>query len=179
MITEQNFIKYLKNGDEKSLNYIVDKYLGLVKAIVTKGLYNNKNEIEECINDIFFSLWENRNKFYGNNEEDFKKWIFKISKYKAIDYYRKYSKDNNLEINEDFICNKFSPENGYIHKEEQKEALKMLDSLKDIDRKIFIMKYYLGMKSEEISKILNLTPSAIDNRVYRGKKLLRNKVIGG
>ena len=179
MINEQNFIKHLKKGDEKVLNYIVDKYLGMVKSIVTKVLYNNQNEVEECINDIFFSMWQNRNKFYGNSELDFKKWIFKVSRYKAIDYYRKNNKQNSLEIDENLLCDSFSPENSYINKEEKKEVFKMLDSLKDIDRKIFIMKYYLGMKSEEISKILNLTPNAIDNRVYRGKNLLKNKVIGG
>ena len=98
MINEQNFIKHLKKGDEKVLNYIVDKYLGMVKSIVTKVLYNNQNEVEECINDIFFSMWQNRNKFYGNSELDFKKWIFKVSRYKAIDYYRKNNKQNSLEI---------------------------------------------------------------------------------
>lgn len=179
MITEQNFIKYLKKGNDKALNYIVDKYLGTVKAIVHKILYKNKEEIDECINDIFFSIWQNKNKFYGNDELEFKKWIFKISKYKAIDYYRKLNNDFNLEINENIISIDLSPEDNFIIKENEKEILKMLDNLKSIDRKIFIMKYYLGMKSQEISKILNLTPTAIDNRIYRGKKTLRDKVIGG
>ncbi len=179
MITEENFIKYLKKGDDKVLNYIVDKYLGTVKTIVHKILYNNKEEIEECINDIFFSIWQNRNKFYGNDQLEFKKWIFKISRYKAIDYYRKINNDFQLEINENIISTDLSPEDNFIIKEKEKETFKMLDSLKDTDKKIFIMKYYLGMKSEEISKILNLTPTAIDNRIYRGKKILRDKVIGG
>lgn len=35
------------------------------------------------------------------------------------------------------------------------------------------MKYLLGLKTEEIGEKLGLTRSAVDNRIYRGKKKLQ------
>ena len=99
---ENNYIYRLKRGKEDALEYIVDKYLSLVKGVTYKVLSPLRNEylIEECINDIFLSVWINRSKFTGKSDE-FRKWIAAISKYKAIDYYRKEIKK--LEISSDII----------------------------------------------------------------------------
>lgn len=87
---ETNYIKKIKKGKEDALEFIVDKYLPLIKGVTYKILNSIKNQgiIEECINDIFLSIWNNAKKFSGK-ECDFKKWICTIAKFKAIDYYRK------------------------------------------------------------------------------------------
>lgn len=67
---ENNYIKRLKKRKEDSLEFIVDKYLPLVKGLSYKILSPLQNEgiIEECINDIFLSVWNNSEKFTGENE---------------------------------------------------------------------------------------------------------------
>ena len=58
---ELNYIKWLKNRKEDALEFVVDKYLPLVKGVTYKILSSTSNEaaIEECINDDFFSGLEN------------------------------------------------------------------------------------------------------------------------
>lgn len=52
-----------------------------------------------------------------------------------------------------------------------------------IDRDIFMMKFFLDMTSEEIAKNIGLTKAAVDNRIYRGKRRLKqqrtNNNLGG
>lgn len=69
----KNYIKRLKNKKEDALEFIVDKYLGIVKGTVNKIILplNNKEIIEECINDIFLSLWNNSEKFIGENSNHY------------------------------------------------------------------------------------------------------------
>jgi len=38
------------------------------------------------------------------------------------------------------------------------------------------MKYFLDMQNVEIAEKLSMTKAAIDNRIYRGKQLLRKEV---
>ena len=57
--------------------------------------------------------------------------------------------------------------------EDREELLKLINQLEPLDQKVFIMKYLLGMKTEEIGDKLGLTRAAIDNHVYRGKKKLQ------
>ena len=64
--------------------------------------------------------------------------------------------------------------------EDREELLKLINQLEPLDQKVFIMKYLLGMKTEEIGDKLGLTRAAIDNRVRRGKnynKMLRILVL--
>ena len=63
-----------------------------------------------------------------------------------------------------------SAEDEFIIMEDRAELIKFINQLEPVDRKIFIMKFFLGIKTEEIGKKLGLTRAAIDNRVYRGKR---------
>lgn len=165
---ENNFIKRLKSGKEDALDYIVDRYLPLIKSVVRQVLGPVRQEelIGECVNDVFFAIWQNAKKFRGRNPDEFKNWICAVAKYKAIDYYRKEVK--NLEVASEYI---------EIPVEEAKHAenkvKELLSELEPIDQKIFIMRYLLGFSSEETAEKLGLSITAIDNRVYRGKKRLR------
>ncbi|PEP56151.1 MULTISPECIES: sigma-70 family RNA polymerase sigma factor [Bacillus] len=181
---EKNFIKRLQRQKEDALEFIVDTYLSLIKAIVHKVLIPLKNDglIDECINDIFLSVWNNANKFHGE-PEDFKKWIAAVAKFKAIDYYRKSIKEVEVTSNDFDVNTGKSIEDELIIMEDRDELIKLINQLEPIDQKIFIMKFLLGLKTEEIGEKLGLTRAAIDNRIYRGKKKLQknatNLSLGG
>ena len=174
---ERNYIKRLKKKKEDSLEFIVDKYLGLVKGTVYKvlGQIERGGAIEECINDVFLAIWNHGDQFEGN-EEEFKKWVYKIAKYQAIDYYRKLVKREEVSLEVDFIVQGKSTEDQVMLNEDKKELATLINTLQPIDQKIFIMKYFLGIKSDEIASQLGLTRTAVDNRVFRGKKKLNQQV---
>lgn len=173
---EINYVKRLKKGKEDALEFIVDKYLPLVKSTVCKVLSPLKKDgiIEECINDVFLSVWNNSSKFKGE-ESQFRSWIYKIAKFKAIDYYRKEIKNLEVDLEDEYISENKSLEEEIIMKEDINELIKLINTFEAIDRNIFIMKFFLGMKSEDIAKKLHITRSAVDNRIYRGKKKLNKQ----
>lgn len=170
---DTNFIRRLQRQKEDALEFIVDTYLPLIKGITYKILapLENKGVIEECVNDIFLSIWNNSKKFDGD-QADFKKWICAIAKFKAIDYYRKTAKNIELpQIYMDVNAEK-SVEDELILIEDRNELIKLINQLEPVDREIFIMKFLLGLKTEDIAEKFGLTRAAVDNRIYRGKKKL-------
>lgn len=173
---EANYIKQLKKKKEDALEFIVDKYLGFVKGTVYKvlGPIERGGAIEECINDVFLAIWNHGNQFEGN-EEEFKKWVYKIAKYQAIDYYRKLVKREEVSLEVDSLIQGKSIEDQVMLNEDKKELVMLINTLQPIDRKIFTMKYFLGIKSDEIANQLGLTRTAVDNRVFRGKKKLNQQ----
>lgn len=173
---EKNYIKRLKNGKEDALEFIIDKYLPLVKSAVYKVLspLGIDGIADECINDVFLSVWKNSNKFISEEELDFKKWIYKIAKFKAIDYYRKAIKSLDVSLEGNDLVDNQSVEDEVILSENRNELIKLINTLEPIDRDIFIMKFFLGIKSYDIAKKLSLSIAAIDNRIYRGKKKLNS-----
>jgi RNA polymerase sigma-70 factor, ECF subfamily len=176
---ENNFIMRLQCQKEDALEYIIDQYLPLVKGITLKVLspVENGGMAEECINDVFLSIWSNSKKFQGDSAADFKKWVCAIAKYKAIDYYRKASKrvEHSTEFPEANTEN--SAEDELVVREDKAELIRLINLLDPIDRNIFIMKFFLGLKTEEIAAKLGLTNSSVDNRLHRGKKKLYKKAL--
>lgn len=81
--TAHNFVKRLQLGKEDALEYIVDQYMPLVKEIVLKILspLQNNGVIDECMNDIFLSIWNNASKFKGK-PETFQFWLAAVAKFK-------------------------------------------------------------------------------------------------
>ncbi|MBE6053413.1 MAG: sigma-70 family RNA polymerase sigma factor [Clostridium sartagoforme] len=179
-IREDNFIHNLKKNNPKALDYIIDSYSGLVNTIVTKALIalEDRGLIEECISDVFISVWENRNKFNGD-KINFKSWISAISKYKSIDYFRKHLKDKNTEEFNFNIPDKRDIEEEYISSLEVKKLIDIITSYEEPDKSIFIRKFILGESSSEISRAIGLSINNINTRVFRGRQRIKKDYCNG
>lgn len=87
IIDEKNFIGQIKEQNEDALKYIIDKYGGLVKSVVSRTLYAYPQDIEESVLDTFMKVWQNI-KYFDESKSTFKNWIAAIAKYRAIDKLR-------------------------------------------------------------------------------------------
>lgn len=172
-ITEKNFVLNLKKKNQKALEYVVDNYGWIIKSVVKKHLYNLESHQEECINDILLGIWNNIYSF-DEHKSTFKNWIAAISKYKAIDYSRKYIRDLKNE-NIDYI--KIVEEDNVYKEVTQKEIDEDLDELlnclKNEDKKLFLKLYVEEQGIDSISKEMGLKRDVIYNRISRGKRKLK------
>lgn len=174
ILNEDNVVCELKKKNPKALDFIVDKYGGLIYSIVKKTLFNfeGTGKIEECMNDVLLAIWNNIDKF--KNVNSFKNWIGAIAKYKAIDYKRKLIKElpnENLE-NIEIAQEDMSPTN-ILNKEIRSELMDLLSNLKEEDKEIFIRRYFNEETPKEIGIKLGRNRKFINNRLSRGRKKLR------
>ena len=171
-ISEDNFIKELKNKNEDAIYYVIDNYGYILKSVVSKHLFKLKDYEEECINDCLLGIWNNIEHF-NPEKSTFKNWIAGIAKYKSIDYLRKYLKDTeNLSIDDVFLQSRKDTLDTLIELDGEKEIINSINSLSKRDQKIFKMLYIDGLSISEISKKLNIKKSNIYNILSRGRKKL-------
>lgn len=91
MIADKELIALLKKNPEKGLDKLINSYSGFVYTIVLSKLANSsKQDIEECVSDIIFELYKNRN-CIDLQKGSIKAYLAVIAKRKAIDNYRKRS----------------------------------------------------------------------------------------
>jgi RNA polymerase sigma-70 factor, ECF subfamily len=177
-ITETNLVEQLKKKNTKALDYLVDTYGKLLYKSICNVLnnYGDKGLIEECLNDVLLSIWNNSSMFSGKPEK-FVHWICVIAKYKAIDYQRKLVKNKEtVDINDCAIVCDLTTEDKVLANENRKELIGYINQMEGLDKKIFIMKFFLEESINEIAAKLGVSRNVVDTRLFRGKKLLKEKM---
>lgn len=172
MLEDELIIKYIKKRKEKGMEMLIDNYRGLITAVVRKHLGVLINYEEECVSDIFLAIWDNI-KSFESDKNSFKNWICAISKYRAIDYKRKYlSKIETVDMSEEVY---------YIDAELMKSEIKeeineILSHLNEKDREIFTKYYLEGENLESIAIKTNTNVSNLYNRLSRGRNKIRKSM---
>jgi len=175
-VDKDNFIEELKVKNPKALDYIIDVYGHLIKGIISKTLLSidDRSIVEECMTDVLMAIWVNSYKFTGDSLK-FKSWIGAISKFKALDYYRKYGKKENSELIDEAITDGRSAEDRYIDEMESNKLVEIIENMDEPDKTIFIMKFLLGEKSKGISEALKISVSNINTRISRGREKIKKE----
>lgn len=176
-INEDNFIKELKNKNPKALDYLVENYSNLIFKVVLSVMgVDKREEAKECLNDVLLKVWKKIN-YHDESKSKFASWLIAVSKYNAIDYKRRLCKiENECNIDELMLADERDIEEQILHSESKEELLNVIKDLGSPDKDIFIRKYFLGESLNEISEALKLSISAVNNRLFRGRKLLKERL---
>ncbi|NLI93015.1 MAG: sigma-70 family RNA polymerase sigma factor [Peptococcaceae bacterium] len=178
-INGTNYVAQMKKKNRRALEFAMDTYSNLVYSVVRSVLKAGFCEpyVEECINDVFLSVWNNMESF-DQTKGDFKCWIAAIAKYRAIDYQRKLSRQNSVEFFDDNeLYDELTTENIVVSKENRKELLMAIRDMNDQDREIFIRRYFLSEGIENIARTFSVDRNVVDQRLSRGRKFLKEKLV--
>lgn len=171
-ISQAELVRGLIRRDEKALETVIEEYGPLIRSIVRYHMYRLESMQDECVNDILLAIWQNGAKF-DPAKNTLKNWIGAISKYKCIDYKRKYLQRAAMEEIDENMEDPSSVDQELMRKETERELEEMLSCLKPKDRELFYKRYIQNEDIKDISKSCHMGVSAIYNRLSRGRKLLR------
>lgn len=174
-IGEHNFIQQLQLQNEKALLYVIDEYGGLLMSIIRRQLFGIPHRQEECFNDVLLKIWQNISDF-DESKNTFKNWAAAVTRYRAIDYLRQYQRevatvdiDDTVIVKEDRILARM------IERELSEEVEMMLDSLKPVDRDLFMKLYVEEQSVEQVSRETGMKQEVIYNHLSRSKRKLRRQ----
>lgn len=174
MVDNENFIDYLKKRDIEALDYVIDNYSKRIFNVAYSVLKNSELS-EECLNDVLLKIWDNV-KYFNREKEKFYPWIIAITKNTAIDIYRKEIKHSSkLNIEDIDLYEEYSFDKRLENKAKLKDVTKEIKGMNNIDKEIFLRKFYLDQPSKIISEKMGLTDKFINLRIFRGRKKLQNK----
>lgn len=172
-------IEQMRKKSSVSADAFIRKYGKLIYGVLNKILITSyeKNEIEGVFYEVVMKIYNNI-ECYDEEKGKFSNFIISVSKYAAIDELRKLRGKQTLELKEEILNNETCEDN-YNISDEKEDFVKLLDGLKDIDKDIFIRKYYLEQKADRIAKDLGVTEDYVYTRLSRGRKKLKSTLGGG
>jgi RNA polymerase sigma factor (sigma-70 family) len=171
---QDKIIELITTQRDEGLKLLQQHYSGLVHYIVG-NILQNKNDTEECINDIYLKVWKSIAS-YSPEKGKFSTWLTVISRNTALNYLKhKYRKHEELQAD---TAHSSSPEDAVLRRERSEELKRALSMLSFEERHIFYRKYYYLQRTAQIAAELGMTERAIEGRLYRLRKKLQ-KELGG
>ncbi len=174
---DQRLVRRLRSGDESVLGEIIFKYNRYVSTVIANQLRDFKNTlvIEELASDVFFELWQNRDRLTTSH---LKAWLSTVSRNKAKNYIRAQrlqteSLDERLEEDsDDFVA--ISEDFLNLEREEQARDLGLaLKKLKRHERETVVRYYYYNQTVTKISEETGTNIETVKSRLRRGHDSLK------
>lgn len=170
------FILPIKNGNGKAFKEMYD----LMHPLLVRHLYKltHKSELsEELVNDIFMSLWKNRETVEITTS--LKAYLYRAATNKAYDYYRKKERQPDMysiEASEQIISSGTTAEDKINYSEMEHRVLNCVDKLPERCRLIFSLSRFSQYSRKKIAEELDISIKTIENQMTKALKLMKNCV---
>lgn len=180
MESDEQLVNDILNGNQQRFREIVVKYQSRVFAVAMK-ISNNQKDAEDISQESFLQLYRSLYNFKG--ESSLYTWIYRITMNKAIDYKRKQDRIKDQE-SEELISsypeqNILPPEEALIKSFDKEMILSILRELPPLYSNVVISYYFEGLSYREIALKLNIEVKTVESRLYRAKRLMKDKREGG
>jgi len=163
------------NGDTDSFEYLVAKYKKLVYSIALRFL-RDTHLAEDITQEVFFKAFRKLDMYDTNMK--FSAWISRITHNTCIDTIRK-NKNYSVAAGDEPVMEDTEGESAdeVLVKKEKKQWLEeQIRLLKPGYKTPLLLFHQAGLSYEEIAKTMNVPLSIVKNRIYRARKMLKEKM---
>ncbi|GGO04933.1 sigma-70 family RNA polymerase sigma factor [Saccharibacillus kuerlensis] len=168
---EKDIVRRIRQREERALRDLIDLHGGLLTAIVNRHLSGSRQDREECLDDVLLAIWNHIESFDGERNS-FKQWAAAVAKYRAIDYQRRWIKEQERRTSEELDPDRLrNMDEG--NTAARTSAEDVLAQLPEDERRLFERYYIEGVPTKEIAKALDVRESWIHNKLSRGRKKLK------
>lgn len=134
-----------------------------------------KADTEEVTADVFFALWQNRNKVQPGK---LRPYLSALARNTDLNKLRQRRQE--LPLEEDIITIAVSaPEQSYAKKELAAFVRRAVAALPWPEREIFLRHYYYCQRVKDIAAVLDMNESTVKTKLHRGREVLRRSIQEG
>jgi len=165
------------DGDTGAFERLVREHMNTVLGLA----YNYVGDFsmaEDIAQETFVQAFQSMHNLRDGAR--FKVWLLKIARNKCIDTFRRnprmVSLDQNKEVEREILLKSAPPQQDQPFAFTEDDLIKALKSLRRDYREIFVMKHVDNLSYKEISEILGMTVSAVGEKLYRVRSMIREKL---
>lgn len=178
VMTDLELIESCLEGDQDCFSELVARYKNLVYSIILKKTRDNE-EANDYAQDVFLKIYKNLRSY--SPEFRFSTWVMRITSNHIIDQHRKKRQETvPLEAQAGVLTTdaSASPEAVYLRREQTRRISKIVEDLPEMYKLPIVMYHQQGLSYQEISDALDEPLSKVKNRIFRGRKLMKDSLVG-
>lgn len=173
---EEEIIALLRAEDEQGAEEFLRHYTPLMRYIIAPILPDVREQ-EECISETAMRVWEKIGQ-YDPHRGSWTAWLTALTRNGALNRARRGKRHAAEDLTEDIPSPSPTPEEALLHQERQEALTRALYTLPERERLIFYRKYYYRQSTAQIAAELGMSERAVEGKLYRMKKQLRDRLGG-
>lgn len=171
--SDGKLVKECLGGKPNAFKELIEKYAGVTYSLIY-SFAGKSDQIEDLAQEVFFQAYQSLKNL--RRPSKFGSWLYGITKRVCMNWLRK-QKGQAISLSK---MENFYPDSDSVSQpakfDEHEEVYRRVNSLPQIYREVVFLHYYENLKYKEISKILRISPSAINARLIKARELLREKL---
>ncbi len=164
----------LSHADKKKTEILYERY-GKKMFAAANRILNDKSLAEDALQNSFLSIVKHIDRINIYDEDGLEGYVMTIAKNEAIDIIRK----RNHELDTIEICEADVWENTdekVLLREEFDKAVSIMREMDEKYRAPLYLHCVMGYSAKEISDLLKRSIKTVNTQIFRGKKLLADKL---
>lgn len=173
MEKERLLLAELREGSEKAFDVLYKLYREQLYGTIFR-LIKFHEFAEEILQDVFIKVWLNRDTI--DLSKSFSAYLNTIAKNTTYDYFRKIASDNAKIEQMISIMKSYEPatvESAIALKEVQSHLDEILVKIPAKCREVYVLCKIEGRSHEEVSKLLNVSKSTINNHIMKASRIVK------
>ncbi|QNK63576.1 sigma-70 family RNA polymerase sigma factor [Pedobacter sp. PAMC26386] len=163
----------IKDGDHKAFKSLFETYHYKIYQFSLR-FTNDNDAAEDIVQNVFVHIWNNRHKL--NEQVSLDAIVFKTAKQEISNWFRTVkSREQQIEDISLFAEDDVD-EDVELIESRKVQLYKLLETLPEKRREIFILHRFEGLTCQEIAQHLHISKSAVENQVSLALTYLRKQV---
>ena len=154
---------------------------GWLRTVLLSRL-GNREEADEVLQEIALAAANQSAKCQP--VERVGPWLYRVALRQVLLLKRKQGRKRRLlsnVVNNTHVTDQcprtHSPLDWLLNQERDQQVRHVVNAMGERDRQLLLLKYVEGLSYDEISAKLGVTPSAVQSRLHRARKLLRQQLV--
>ena len=172
--TDMELIRSCLNGNQDCFAELINRYKNLVYSIILRQT-RDREEANDLAQDVFLKIYKNLHSY--TDAFKFSTWVMRITSNHIIDQHRKKKAETvpfepHMAESTNMPAEP-SPEALYLREEQAARIQKILDALPEMYRIPVVLYHQEDLSYQEIAERIEEPLSKVKNRIFRGRKLLK------
>ena len=158
-----------QKGDTNAFDRLFYKYRDKIYRTAFR-MINNPEDALDLTQEIFLKAYKNISKY--NFKSEFSTWLYRLAINLCIDELRKRKNSNEVlmdSIPENLIYSD-TPEDIILSEEQESLIWKALNSLKEKERVVIVLREMEGLSYEEIANVLKCSLGRVKSRIHESRE---------
>ena len=179
--SDEDLVEGTLGGDEHAFTQLYDRYRNPVYSTAYR-IIQNPEEAQDAAQEIFIKLYRSL-PVWKREKAKFSTWLYRLAANHAIDCWRARRRRAESQISGGSDDNEYgeyqlgeairSPYQEVAGREQVDEIRRCVDFLPELQKKVFVLRYFNELKLEEIADLEECSLGTVKTSLFRGTQTIR------